>query len=155
LRCWWFFIEVASKHPNAKKPFFARIVINHFAGASLCDIDLELIRRAEELKETAVPIQDRVSHLCNMPYIISEIAKPIALAKLTKDSRLRKILHDCPLEETAASLQEYGIPSEILPKEMGGQCDDFDAERKKWLVQLRKLDTPQALESDEFVWWEL
>jgi hypothetical protein len=154
LRCWWFYIEVASKHPNAKKPFFARIVIVHFAGASLWDVDLDLIRRMEELKETAVPIQDRVSHFCNMPHSISAIAKPIALAEMTKVSQLRKITHDCREEETAEALREYGIPSHVLPKEMGGQCD-FDVERKEWLVQLRKLDTPQALKSDEFVWWEL
>jgi hypothetical protein len=115
---------------------------------------MELIRRSSELKEIAAPIADRVSHICNASYIISVIAKPIALAKMTKDSRLRKVFHDCREEETAEALQEYGIPSHVLPKEMGGQCD-FDAERKKWLAQLRKLDTQQALESDDFVWWEL
>ena len=154
MRTWWFYIEVASKHPNAKKGL-ARVAINHFAGASLWDIDLEVLRRMTDLKEKAVPIKDGVSHSCNMSDSLSAIAKPLALLAVKRDTRLRKVFHDCPLEETAASLQEYGIPSEILPKEMGGECDDFDAERKKWVAQLRKLDTPQALESDEFVWWEL
>jgi hypothetical protein len=153
LRCWWFHIEVASKHPNAKKGV-ARVDIVDFAGASLFDIDLALLKRASELKQKAVPIIDRVSHFCNMPYSLSMIAKPLAYIPMKRDHRLSKITHDCRAEQVADSLGEYGIPSHILPKEIGGQCD-FDQERRKWHDQLRKLDTPQALDSDEFVWWEL
>jgi hypothetical protein len=150
-RSFWFQAELSSNHPNAPKGFVRYV---NMADASMWDIDHEFLRIKLHWEKTALPVANRGTHICCLPRILTACAKPLAQAKLSKDSRMRVVIHDCATEKTAEALAEYGIPPHVVPKELGGKCD-IAVERKKWLTQLRKLDDKAALESDTFVWWEL
>jgi hypothetical protein len=79
---------------------------------------------------------------------------PLAFTKVDETARMRVVLHDCPSAQTVEAFRDYGIPSRVVPMELGGTYD-VDLERRKWLGQLRELDEKQIFKSDEFVWWEL
>jgi hypothetical protein len=149
----WFYSELSAKHPNAADGV---VKYMNIADASIFDFDFDFMRTTSNLEKIALPVPIRGTHVCCVPRMVlaSTFIKPMAYSRIDKDSRIRVAIHDCPPVQTADKLKEYGIPAHVVPKEMGGTCD-FDVEHDKWLAQLRKLDEKHALESDEFVWWEL
>mmetsp|Transcript_8831 Transcript_8831/g.20428 ORF Transcript_8831/g.20428 Transcript_8831/m.20428 type:complete len:305 (-) Transcript_8831:209-1123(-) len=83
--------------------------------------DRKLDRRKVDLFINALPVRIRALHVCCTGHrSILDFICPMFKKMVGKDLRHRMVLHNGDPEDIVASLEDYGLSSNILPDQLGG-----------------------------------
>lgn len=76
-----------------------------------------------DLQNRALPVHACATHLFCLPVLVARLLAPLSLAQLDKNTRARCVIHNVKESQVVEALLEYGIQKEVIPREMGGDCD--------------------------------
>ena len=132
LRACWYVIEAVARaniHIHS-----GLVLINYFKDFTMWDFDNKLYERLNYLNQNCWPVRRIATHVCCAPPIFVKTFNSILNGMISKEIRVRKLVHDVPESQLLDVLSEYGIYKEMLPAEMGGSILLDQAE---WIASQR------------------
>ena len=112
--------EILAQHPNAAKGV---VRFNWYKQSTMLDTDRTFEWTVTDLQNRAFPVPAVATHSFCLPMLVRRLLAPISLAQLDKNTRARCVIHHVKESQVVDALSEYGIRKEVIPREMGGDCD--------------------------------
>jgi len=128
-------VEVIVQESGCNHDNFISIVWDK--DTTIWDYDYFFHSRVIDYYRSCWPVRGHPTHLCSPPKLILKILKPIVFALLSKEARLRILVHDASESELLEILSHYGIEKYMLPTQMGGTVH---LDLVEWVASRRAIE---------------